>query len=658
MRKTNKERNVELDAVYDPIRGINSPIKRKPFVLEKGNAVNLPLAMFNDPFIKDILIAGSLKKFVIESSKDILDLEFSEDNYNAILLLFNKIRYKYDFEFWSATTQTIKDKETSKLIKFVINYPQRKFLARLEKMRTAGVPIRAVLLKARQWGGSTLTEFYAAWLQLVHHVNWNSCIIGAVDDQARNIRSMYIASATEYPKEMGSMTLQPYGGSSLHKQIVETGAVIYIGSAEHPEAIRSSDIKIAHFSEASSWKETASRKPKDIIQAIVSSILPLPDTMVINESTAKGIGNYFHNTWRAAELSEKGYDAIFIPWYYQPIYRKPIEDIDDFIKNLTDYDNWQWCEGATLEGINWYKNFLEREFEGDEIMMRSEFPTTAKEAFQSTGHRVFSNFITQKTVLNCTKPKFRGVLTSDADTGEGVLKNIDFREHFAAKFWMWNKPDTSIQIENRYVVSLDIGGTTKKADWSVLRVIDRYWMIEGGIPDAIATMKFHIDKDKLAWIAVRVAEYFNHALLVIESNSLVKKKNLEGEGFYTILNEIVDIYDNIYIGKTKQDAVNEGVPIRYGFNTNRYTKPMIIDCLKAAMRDSGYIERDERFVDEAECYEYKQDGTMGATDGSNDDIVMSTAIGLWVALYDMELPYIVTEHRRIYKSDIKSEASF
>ena len=243
------------------------------------------------------------------------------------------------------------------------------------------------------------------------------------------------------------------------------------------------------------------------------------------------------------------------------------------------------------------------------------------------------------------------------------MTNISFDEHFAGLFLLWAKPDKAENIKNRYLVSLDIGGTTSKADWSVIRVFDRYWMMDGGVPEAIGTWKLHIDQDILAWIAAKVAEYFNHALLVVESNSLKTEKktekDTEGDGFLTILDEIKDIYDNIYFRKTEQDKIIDGRPVKYGFHTNTATKPLIINSLKAAMRDDGYIERDMRLIDEADAFEHKPNGKMGAVEGEHDDVVMSTAIGVWVCLNDMPLPRIIeVRTSRPTKHKLKGEASF
>ena len=658
----NKKRVEVLNSPYDPYLGIGSPIERIPFKINDDSTVNIPVKMGENRLIKDIIKYGSVDKFLEKSIKLSINVEKSQQSFEALFYLINRIRNEYDFEFWAATTIKIKDKETGDQIPLILNRAQRRYFAKLEKLRLKGVPIRIILLKARQWGGSTLTEFYASWLQLIHHKNWNSCIIGDIDDQARNIRGMYASAAQEYPIEVGTMTLKPYEGSVNNKQIVETGAIIYIGSMQHPDAIRSSDLKIAHFSETASYKETKGKKPTDLMQSIKSSIPFLPDTMIIEESTAKGVGNYFHKSWLAAKSDDSGYHGVFIPWFaierYQIQFENEAENVK-LINTMTDYDLFMWNAGASLEGIKWYNTILRTEFNGDTVMMQSEFPTNDTEAFQSTGHRVFSQAITQRASKTCIKPKYRGSLSSDGEKGQDALTNISFDEHFAGLFLLWAKPDKAENIKNRYLVSLDIGGTTSKADWSVIRVFDRYWMMDGGVPEAIGTWKLHIDQDILAWIAAKVAEYFNHALLVVESNSLKTEKDTEGDGFLTILDEIKDIYDNIYFRKTEQDKIIDGRPVKYGFHTNTATKPLIINSLKAAMRDDGYIERDMRLIDEADAFEHKPNGKMGAVEGEHDDVVMSTAIGVWVCLNDMPLPRIIeVRTSRPTKHKLKGEASF
>nr|BDD48116.1 hypothetical protein 32 [Balneolaceae bacterium] len=90
--------------------------------------------------------------------------------------------------------------------------------------------------------------------------------------------------------------------------------------------------------------------------------------------------------------------------------------------------------------------------------------------------------------------------------------------------------------------------------------------------------------------------------------------------------------------RTDREKVDEGKPLKYGFHTNQATKTMIINRLIAALRDEEYIERDEIACNEMDYYEIKEDGTMGAKEGTHDDVLITTAGGVWLALNYMQPP--------------------
>jgi hypothetical protein len=162
----NSKRRAILFSPYNPITGEGSPIERKVISYSvKGEEVNnaIPLKMYEDykSFFDLIIQYHSLEKFIEFTT----DREPNEGEIAQIVGSLQEIRFDYDFEYWAYTCAKIQDKETKQIIPFKLNRPQRRLLARLEKMRMAGVPIRLILLKARQWGGSTLTQIYMGWIQ-------------------------------------------------------------------------------------------------------------------------------------------------------------------------------------------------------------------------------------------------------------------------------------------------------------------------------------------------------------------------------------------------------------------------------------------------------------------------------------------------------------
>ena len=192
---------------------------------------------------------------------------------------------------------------------------------------------------------------------------------------------------------------------------------------------------------------------------------------------------------------------------------------------------------------------------------------------------------------------------------------------------------------------VDIGGRSNKADWSVIVVFDRYWMLEGGKPVVVAQWYGHIDMDLLAWKAAQIASYYNNALLVIESNTLETKSRdriVDGNQAPFILNEIKEYYDNLYARPQSEQDIAERKPVRYGFHTNTATKPLVIAMLVEAIREKLYVERDERCLDEYLTYERTQNGGFEAIVGYHDDLLMTRAIGLYVCFKRMDAPMIVS----------------
>lgn len=659
----NKKRNAILDSEYDPLLGIGSPIERFEFKVSNAKSVFLPMSMKDIPIIKVVQNLHTVHKDVSPSLYNVSRTFFKSKQHKAFQFLeagINKMRYEHDFEYWAFNNIKIKHKNTGEIVPLRLNRGQRRLLARLEKMRLEEKPIRVILLKARQWGGSTLIQFYSMWLQVIHQKNWNSCIVGDVESQAATIRGMYRLAARMYPEKDGKITLRPFERTK-HIQVQETGSVIYIGSMEKPDSLRSSDFKIAHLSEVGLWKETKGKKPKDLIQSIKASIPPIANTLIAEESTAKGSGNYFHKAYLSALKGKSGYDPVFVPWQILEQCRMPLETtVENFLKSWGDsqsetykYNTFLWSIGATLEGIKWYNWMLETEFDGDRWRMKSENPTTAEEAFQSTGHRVFPPDVVAKMREGVTDPIAVGVLTADAEVGADALKNIAFVKKERGTLKIWQFPDTTVNAVNRYVTTLDVGATSANSSFSVIRVFDKIFMPDGGVPEAVLTWEFHADQDIAAWRGAQVAKWYNNALLVVEDNPLDREKNEEGSGFLTVLDELAEHYENLYMREVF-DQILKTSSFKYGFNTNKATKPMLVNFHKKAARERMYIERDEKAVDQMDTYEYREDGRVKATDGSFEDIQESGMINIWVCWNGSDPCRVITvDHKAKERREIR-----
>lgn len=676
--KENEHRQAVIHAVFNPVTGQGSVGRRVRAVISDFPIKEqwLPKDMMRVPLVRQIVKCGSIGTFLAEEMN--IDNPTEED-VHKVVEQFVRIRCKHDFPFWAAMFVYIKNKGGGPDVLFRLTRPQRKLVEVLEGMRTHNMPIRLILLKARQWGGSTTIQLYMAWLQLVLRVGLNSLIIAHQGMGSDEIMDMFNRMMASYPVEMlhklgekyndNEETFVGVGKSGAIKRVPQRNCKIKIGTAERPDSCRGGDYNLVHLSEVGLWKTTDGKKPEDIVRSACSGMVYRPYTMVVYESTANGTGNFFQREYDAAKAGRSMFKALFIAWYDIDIYTLPFASDDeraDFAISLWENRNnhnvmsdreecgaylWKlWTYGATLEAIHWY--VVERSGKNSHSVMASEYPSDDIEAFVNSGSHVFDEALVDKLKAGCRPPKFIGDVYGDKDEGPEALRHVRFSEDKQGLFWIWEKPDIDPEevIRHRYLVTVDIGGRSNKADWSVIVVFDRLYMMDGDKPVVVAQWYGHIDIDLLAWKAAQIAAYYDNALLVIESNTLEthdKERIVDGDQSQFILNQIKDVYDNLYARKQSEEDIKEGAPRKYGFHTNVSTKPMIISTLVKVIRESLYVERDERCLDEYKTYERKQNGAFGAIEGKHDDLLMTRAIGLHICFFEMETPKAVKRHASI-----------
>ncbi|WP_288307847.1 hypothetical protein [uncultured Muribaculum sp.] len=606
----NARRNALINLEYCPVRGIGCTGERVECYspVSKG------------------------KEFIPKTMYDSDKFHMVKENAQA----WRRLRICHDFEYWAATCCTIKDKRTGCDVFMRLNRPQRRVLAIMEQQRMAGEPVRLIMLKARQWGGSTLVQVYMAWIQLVHKRSWNSLICAHVKDTAATIRGMYSKILSDYPADVWDEDgvcrpeFRVYERSTNIRYIPGRDCRVTLGSAEKQDSVRGGDFAMAHLSEVAFWGDTTRHSPEGFVRAICGSIMREPFTLIVMESTANGTGNFFHAEWLHA-CSAGGSDKIpvFVPWYEIELYSKPVGDVEALWSSLDSYERGLWHKyGCTLEQIAWYRE-KRREYPTRQLMA-AEYPTDDVEAFANTGSSVFPAECVAELAKGCMLPLclsevlcnsddmwLRGQLQEIADDGRGTLS-------------VWKLPDSgSENYRNRYVVAVDVGGRSDKSDYSVILVLDSSPC--GGVPEVVAQWRGHCDHDILTKRAALMGRWYGEALLVVESNTL-ESSGSDGETGLSLLAELAENYPNMYHRECYDREYSADLPgIRVGFHTNRATKSLIITNLIAMVREGAYVERDAGMINELSVFEYKVNGSTGAKDGCHDDRLMTRAIALHVA---------------------------
>ena len=576
----NWSRKEEGLSPYDPLTGEGCCGERKRVSLPSIGEVWLPTAMLETE-----------------------SLEALSDE-----LTYKKTRIKYDFEYWCALCATVRDKVSGRNVKLHLNAPQRHVLEDLERQRLSGKGVRMILLKARQWGGSTLVLMYMAWIQLVLRRNWNSIICGHKRGTSSVIKGMYTKLLNHYPKELledgKRLEFKTFEGNANAKIITGRDCLVLLGTAQTDDVVRGYDIAMAHLSEVAFWPTSTMRNPEDVMRSIDGSLLVGGLTVEVLESTANGIGTYFHNEWVHSVNGESDKLAVFVPWTEIEIYRLPVDEaeIPQLWASLDDYERELWNNGCTLEMIKWYhekrKSYLSHE------KMMAEFPTSASEAFCTTGRCVFSLTRLDEMRKHCCAP----LKVGEVKLVGGKVKIVKEGE---ARLKVWKMPMKNLP-ESRYVVGVDIGGRSEGADYSVISVID----CSERVCETVAQWRGHIDHDLLIEKAILLATFYNYALLAVESNTLETHAS-DGKSAF-LLEQLKKNYRNVYRRKHG----------KLGFQTNVLSKRQLVNNFVTMVREGLLIEHDSDAIDEMSWYEEKVGGGFGGIKGKHDDIVMSRGIAL------------------------------
>lgn len=289
-------------------------------------------------------------------------------------LEITRLRLKDDFDFYARNCLYIRSK-SGEVKSFEMNKAQKYIHACIQEQKEKTGRVRAIVLKGRQQGVSTYTEARYYW-KVTHRVGVRAFILTHEADSTASLFEM----VERYHKEAPQF-VKPSTGASNAKELAfdELDSGYKVGTAGNKSVGRGSTIQYFHGSEVAYWPNAAEHA-KGILQAVPDE----EDTEIILESTANGIGNYFYQQWLKAEAGEGGFQAIFVPWYWQEEYRK----FGLGIKRTPEEEKLVELYGLDDEQLAFRRaKIAELSADGTDglVAFRQEYPMTAQEAFQVSG---------------------------------------------------------------------------------------------------------------------------------------------------------------------------------------------------------------------------------------------------------------------------------
>lgn len=300
-------------------------------------------------------------------------------------------RLRDDFEHYVSKCLKIRTKSGA-VEGFSLNKAQRYIHERLEAQRAATGRVRALILKGRQQGCSTYVGGRFYW-KATHRKGVRVFILTHEQAATDNLFGM----AHRYHEHCPAL-VRPATGASNAKELyfAKLDGGYEVGTAGTKAVGRSKTIQLLHGSEVAFWPNAASH-----FAAVVQAVPDLPDTEIILESTANGLGGEYHERWQQAEAGVGDYQAIFVPWFWQDEYRKPVGPDFEY-----DDEERQYAEqhGLDTAQMAWRRSKI-AELK-DPLLFKQEYPATAAEAFQTTGH---DSFIKADDVMRARKANLEGI---------------------------------------------------------------------------------------------------------------------------------------------------------------------------------------------------------------------------------------------------------
>jgi len=494
------------------------------------------------------------------------------------------------------TALKIQDKYGS-LVPLRLNCVQQRLLEELDRAERENRPCRLIILKARQMGISTAVAA-AFYHKTVSRRNTNSLIVAH-----KTAGGEAIFSKCKLFYELSPLPLRPKlkkaNASELYFAADKGGGLrskIGVETAGSKEAGRSLTVHNLHLSELAFWPFA-----EQTLSALLQTVPNSPETAVIIESTARGVGGCFYEQWHKAERGESGFTPLFFPWFAEEGYRLPPPA--DFV--LNDKEQQLKADfGLDEAQIFWRRRCIETNCQGSEDIFHQEYPSTPDEAFLLGGRPVFEGRILNLALQNARSPLWRGCL-------QAAAAGLEFCEQAGGLLGVWCKPQAGVE----YILGADSAAGIAGGDYAAVCVL------EAATGRQVAELHGHIEPDLLGRKLALLGSYYNNALVVPEANN-------HGAAVIAALKNA--FYPCIYRRKSI-NKITGGASREYGFLTTSSTKPLLIDGLNAYLREDAQRVQSAARLRECLSYAYDEAGHANALSGCHDDRVMALALAVYAA---------------------------
>jgi len=559
-----------------------------------------------------------------------------------------------DHKNWAEASLDVRSKAGG-LIPYQQGPAQFRLWDTVRRLRERRRPIRVIYLKSRQvWVSTGTAALY--YQDLAFHSGRHAKIVAHEREAAGDIFDYY---------KTFQQSCRPYDGLIRPARLVndangllkwDNGSWARIQTAANLRSGRSANVQLWHLSEFSLWP-----RAQILMRGILGSCAKTPDTSIIVESTANGVGDPFFKLCQDAmdPSSDSGWTFIFFAWWEHPEYVLPLPCSERKFQDSLDGEEREIRKryNLSLEQIYWRRWMIATEFKGDIDGFKQEYPANPEEAFIYSGRPRFPHAeLARMPVL------------ANAPCGElhreqiGVERRVRFFADGAIEFDEFGDPvedgEQSGEGAPRAPGFGSTGGTNKSGALTVYRMPERGRLYAIGAdtakgrdindgegsadPDFSVATVLDIDSaEQVAKFRARLepapfgeylhalGEWYHWAFLVVEIN---------GPGLGTVEELLRSRYPLSHLyhrtGQPKDPTHSRGSIHMAGYETTSITRPTLISNLHSAIlarglgHGHGVTLRDPHTVQECQTFIIKPNGDVEGAQGCHDDEVFALALAV------------------------------
>jgi hypothetical protein len=442
------------------------------------------------------------------------------------------------------------------LIPFILYKYQREVIENYEQHRFN------IIRKFRQGGLTTVTEIWGLW-RCLFKLDQQILFMSKTDREAIAAGEIVNTAVKYLPDWMRPSKDGKW--NDHHKQFLDTGCNMRFIT---PEGARGLAITYLILDEAAFIPD---------MEKHWKAMYPTISTggSVIVVSTVNGLGNWYEETYHAAQDKKNDFHIIDLEYTQHP-----------------DYNSSKWVkeQKAQLGEKGWQQEVLGSFLGSGETYIPGHIIGELQQITRN-------NYPRRKAFKKWANATFNPTAEEEWQQ-EGAL-------------WIWKEP----QDGHEYIIGVDCAeGVGDDGDNSCIQVLDQ------GTLEQVAEFYSNLVPPYIfAQVINEIALYYNHALVVVENMGPggAVLSNLQHELFY----------DNLFF----ENSTSKSKQLKPGIKMNLTNRPVFLEAMQHRLMNGTIRINSRRFVKELNTFIYNaQTQKAEAQKGKHDDAIISICLALYV----------------------------